>query len=246
MARILRRTDRPEQGLESCRKAVTLYDRAGDVGGAVAARRELADFFADREDRRRATRVLKEALGLVEEVRRSPWARRVEAEVRERLGEMAAGGGDPAEAVRFWSMARTLQAKLDRGRHADRLDRRIRKATAGPADADAPEPGREDSWPRTEHEATWEGDPPDPELPPVELVARRPGLREEYRGAGVPLAEHPGIHGAALPDACLGCGSHDTVCAHLTFSETPHVDKTWEYALHCSACGAWSRYRCWA
>lgn len=241
LARLLKHSGRENEAIDYARKAIASFDRAGAVGGQVAARRMYARLLIELNRTSEAIQVLDEALSLIVPVHYSRWARRIEAELREELGDACATTGDQARAEQLWTAARETHTWLDQNKApVERLNSKLGQ----PPHPISRQP-ENSHWPRPEHQSTWHADPPDPNLPPVECVSDQGGVRKSYRGSGVVLSDHPQVQGRPLPDACLKCGSRNTVCADLTFTETPQIDKEWEYSLYCRDCGIWSGYRCW-
>jgi len=64
----------------------------------------------------------------------------------------------------------------------------------------------------------------------------------EYRGAGIPRAEHP-LRWRMAMDACLHCGSEEVLVTYAAWGVAPHIgDAHWNYAVKCTACGYYSSW----
>jgi hypothetical protein len=67
-------------------------------------------------------------------------------------------------------------------------------------------------------------------------------LMSEYRGTGIPRAEHPLRWRIAMED-CLHCGSGDVLVIYAGWGVQPHDgDLVWSYELKCNECGYYSSW----
>jgi ankyrin repeat protein len=67
-------------------------------------------------------------------------------------------------------------------------------------------------------------------------------IRSEYRGTGIPRAEHP-LRWRMAMDACLHCGSEDVLVIHAGWGVQPHSgDAAWSYEIKCTVCGYYSSW----
>jgi hypothetical protein len=64
----------------------------------------------------------------------------------------------------------------------------------------------------------------------------------EYRGAGIPRAEHP-LRWRIAMEACLHCGSEDVMVIYAGWGVQPHDgDLVWSYEMRCDVCGYYSSW----
>jgi ankyrin repeat protein len=64
----------------------------------------------------------------------------------------------------------------------------------------------------------------------------------EYRGTGIPRAEHP-LRWRMAMDACLHCGSEDVLAIYGRWGVQPHSgDAAWSYEVKCTQCGYYSSW----
>ena len=67
-------------------------------------------------------------------------------------------------------------------------------------------------------------------------------IRSQYRGTGIPRAEHP-LRWRMAMDACLHCGSEEVLVIYADWGVQPHSgDAHWNYTVKCSACGYYSSW----
>ncbi len=67
-------------------------------------------------------------------------------------------------------------------------------------------------------------------------------IRSQYRGTGIPRAEHP-LRWRMAMDACLHCGSEEVLVIHGDWGVQPHSgDAAWSYEVRCQQCGYYSSW----
>lgn len=67
-------------------------------------------------------------------------------------------------------------------------------------------------------------------------------IRSQYRGTGIPRAEHP-LRWRMAMDACLHCGSEDVLVIYADWGVQPHSgDAAWSYEVQCRQCGTYSSW----
>jgi hypothetical protein len=85
-----------------------------------------------------------------------------------------------------------------------------------------------------------EGEPQDYTEPCVRTIDH--DIRSQYRGTGIPRAEHP-LRWRMAMEGCLHCGSEDVLVIYADWGVQPHSgDAAWSYEVKCRQCGYYSSW----